>query len=160
MIVEKPNGDFNKLFEILSELKTKAIFQSYHTYGTMFIFDLGQKNEKVTQGRLGFTGENTVIIENDSWSLLKNNKLVVNSKKELKEIRKYITTLAGNHIINFSIDPETKLFTISLTNDLNLEITLSGSKYRDLGIKLKNNNWVDIGPGNTWKIVTADHVDD
>jgi hypothetical protein len=160
MIVEKSNDDFNKLVEVLWDIKNKEIFQSYHTYGTMFLFDLGQKTEKFSQGKLGFIGENTVIVENDTWSLLKKETEIVHSKDEIKEIRKLISGLVGNKIIDFSFVHEEKLFTITFANDFRLEVTLSGSKYRDIGIKLSNGNWIDIGPGNTWKEVTGDHVDE
>ena len=160
MIVKKSNNDFNKLVELLLELKNNEIFQSYQTFGTMFLFDLGQKAEKYTNGKLGFTGENAIIIENDTWNLLKNNDIIVSSKNEQKDIRKLVSNLVGKEIIDFTFTPEAKLFTIIFSDDLKLDIALSGNKNRDIGIKLNSGNWVDIGPGYTWKEVTGDHVDE
>ena len=160
MEVEKSNSDFNKLIEVLLELKNKEIFQSYQTFGTMFLIDLGKKFEKLTQGKLGFTGENTIIIENDTWSLLKRNEVIVSSKNEQKSIRKLVSNLVGKEINKFSFTPKVKLFTIIFSDDFKLDITLSSKKYRDIGIRLSNGNWIDIGPGYTWKEVTSDHVDE
>lgn len=160
MVVEKSNSNFNKLVGVLLELKNKKIFQSYQTFGTMFLFDLGQKAEKYTNGKLGFTGENTIIIENDEWNLLKNNNVIVSSKNEQKEIRKLVSNLVGKEINDFSFNPEAKLFTINFSDDFKLDIVLTDSKYRDIGIKLSSGNWIDIGPGFAWKEVTNDHVDE
>ena len=160
MIIKEPNNNFAKLIQILFELKGKEIFQAYHTYGSMFLFDIGQKSEKLVQDKLEFIGENTVIIENHTWNLLKNAEIVVSSTNDFDEIRKYIPNLVGNMITDFAFVTEENRLSFIFTNNFRLDIKLSGDEYRDLGIKLSNGNWIDIGPGNTWKEVTAGHIDE
>jgi len=160
MIIKPRNSDSHSLLAKLSELIGKNIFQAHHTYGTMFLFDMGKKTEKLSLGQLLINGENTVIVENYTWTIKQKRIKIVNSKDSASDMRRKIPTLVGKEIVNIKMEENgSNRLIFSFSDDIALEVTLSETKDRDIGIRLKNSHWIDIGPRNTWVEVTADHVD-
>lgn len=157
MIVTEQNSNFNELLKRLGELKDKPIFQAYHTFGTMFLLDMGEKTEYLSKGKIYVNGENTIIIENYTWEIREKNRTVITSKDGINGLRKNIPVLVDKEIIGFNFDNLT--FTFVFTDNLSLKVTLSEEKKRDIGIRLANSNWIDIGPGQSWVETTADHVE-
>lgn len=159
MIIQESNKDYQKLLKNLSELKNKKIFQAYQTFGSMFLFDFGKKYTKLTKRKLSFYGENTIIVEDTSWNLMNNNNRIVNNVDTQKEIAKQIPQIIGQKITNVIFDKNKLEIDFIMTGNFNLIVSLTNNSYRDIGIKLANGNWLDIGPNQEWKIVSADHVD-
>ena len=127
----KPQNNFDQILEKISELKGKTVSHAGHTYGSMFIFDLDK---------------NTVIVENNNWRLLNNSKEIINCDTTSAEINNEITKITGNKIIQITFDKIKLQLSFAFSNNYLLEIILTEKTHRDLGIKLTNGEWIDIGP--------------
>lgn len=158
MIIRSSSNDFDSLIVVISKIKNQTVFQAYQTFGTMFLFDLGKKFSKYSQGKLGFSGDYTVIIENNTWVLLNQHGIVCSSREDEKDIRKKIPVLIDEKIVDV-IYIEQKNELIFVFSNYELKINLTGKKYRDIAIKLADGNWVEIGPNQNWRIVTGAHID-
>lgn len=157
MKVAGPSTDISDLQSRLDELKGKPIFQAYHTFGTMFLFDLGEKTEKLSRGKINLNGENTVIVENSTWTIKKDDEVVIDSGNDVQEMRRKIPVLVDKKIE--AIETKDNTINIIFSDNLSLSVVLSEEENRDLGIRLSSGNWIDIGPGLSWVEVTGDHIE-
>jgi hypothetical protein len=158
MVITRENDNFEMLIQKLNGLKNKRIFQSYHTFGSMFLFDLGEKVEKLSQGKLGFNGDNTIIVENNAWVLSQKGEVIVDGQMPVSEIRKNVTCLVDKTIENFSFDKVSKSILIVFSEDFELRINVVNENHRDVALRFTNSNWIEVGPRWIWREVTGDHV--
>ncbi|OGD79118.1 hypothetical protein A2368_00955 [Candidatus Collierbacteria bacterium RIFOXYB1_FULL_49_13] len=161
MIIEPENSDFDKLSQKLTPLVGKQVFQAYHTYGTMFLFDCGERIEKVTGGKISYIGECSVVIEADTRVLTQRDVKIVDSSDDVEVLRSKISTLTDLVVqkVSFAKSDIAPEMTFHFSNNITLDVSLTVPKDRSVGVRLPTSNWIDIGPGRVWKEVTGDHID-
>lgn len=160
MIIVNRNKDLKKLLKKLEELKSEKVIQAFHSRGTMFVLDMGQKTEVTSGGKIYIHGEKTIVVENYTWELKQESNEVVDSTAVESEIRRGIPILVGKSIGDIKIDKDDGIrVVIIFTDGFRLGIRLSEKKERDIGIRLHSGNWIDVGFDGQWQEVTGDHVD-